>query len=49
VVDRYFDPITIIGRKLFGIRRRTQVRSEEAGQAPAPAPGGAAREGKGPA
>jgi succinate dehydrogenase / fumarate reductase iron-sulfur subunit len=23
VVDRYFDPITIIGRKLFGIRRRT--------------------------
>ena len=23
VVDRYFDPITILGRKLFGIRKRT--------------------------
>ena len=22
VVDRYFDPVTIIGRKLFGIRKR---------------------------
>ncbi len=29
VVDRYFDPITILGRKLFGIRRRTKSRSEE--------------------
>jgi succinate dehydrogenase / fumarate reductase iron-sulfur subunit len=23
VVDRYYDPVTIIGRKLFGIRKRT--------------------------
>jgi succinate dehydrogenase / fumarate reductase iron-sulfur subunit len=30
VVDRYFDPITVIGRKLFGIRKRTKARSEEA-------------------
>ncbi|HUJ57202.1 MAG TPA: succinate dehydrogenase/fumarate reductase iron-sulfur subunit [Kofleriaceae bacterium] len=30
VVDRYFDPIAILGRKLFGIRRRTKSRSEEA-------------------
>ena len=29
VVDRYFDPVAIIGRKLFGIRRRTKARSEE--------------------
>src|SRR5437763_2258233 len=29
VVDRYFDPIAILGRKLFGIRRRTKTRSEE--------------------
>ncbi len=29
VVDRYFDPITIIGRKLFGIRRRTKTVAEE--------------------
>jgi succinate dehydrogenase / fumarate reductase iron-sulfur subunit len=30
VVDRYFDPIAIVGRKLFGIRRRTKPRSEDA-------------------
>src|SRR5689334_2895411 len=29
VVDRYFDPITVIGRKLFGIRRRTKTHAEE--------------------
>src|SRR5678809_1249623 len=48
VVDRYFDPIAIVGRKLFGIRRRTQARGEEAGAtaAPLPAP---ARDSKGPA
>jgi succinate dehydrogenase / fumarate reductase iron-sulfur subunit len=23
VVDRYYDPVQIIGRKLFGIRKRT--------------------------
>ncbi len=28
VVDRYFDPIAMLGRKLFGIRRRTKSRSE---------------------
>jgi succinate dehydrogenase / fumarate reductase, iron-sulfur subunit len=30
VVDRYFDPVAILGRKLFGIRRRTKPRSEDA-------------------
>ncbi len=29
VVDRYFDPITVIGRKLFGIRKRTEARKTE--------------------
>src|SRR4051794_34694274 len=29
VVDRYFDPIAIIGRKLFGIRKRTKTEAEE--------------------
>jgi succinate dehydrogenase / fumarate reductase iron-sulfur subunit len=29
VVDRYFDPVAIIGRKLFGIRKRTKPRSTE--------------------
>jgi succinate dehydrogenase / fumarate reductase, iron-sulfur subunit len=29
VVDRYFDPIAMIGRKLLGIRRRTRPRGEE--------------------
>jgi succinate dehydrogenase / fumarate reductase, iron-sulfur subunit len=29
VVDRYYDPITVIGRKLFGIRRRTRTHAEE--------------------
>jgi len=33
VVDRYFDPIAAIGRKLFGIRRRTKTRAEEKGEA----------------
>jgi succinate dehydrogenase / fumarate reductase, iron-sulfur subunit len=30
VVDRYFDPIAIVGRKLLGIRTRTRTRAEEA-------------------
>jgi succinate dehydrogenase / fumarate reductase iron-sulfur subunit len=30
VVDRYYDPVAIIGRKLFGIRRRTKTHAEEA-------------------
>jgi succinate dehydrogenase / fumarate reductase iron-sulfur subunit len=29
VVDRYYDPVAILGRKLFGIRRRTKTRAEE--------------------
>jgi succinate dehydrogenase / fumarate reductase, iron-sulfur subunit len=29
VVDRYFDPIAMIGRKLFGIRKRTKSESEK--------------------
>jgi succinate dehydrogenase iron-sulfur subunit len=29
VVDRFYDPVAILGRKLFGIRRRTKPRSEE--------------------
>ena len=29
VVDRYFDPIAMIGRKLFGIRKRTKSEAEE--------------------
>ena len=28
VVDRYFDPITVIGRKLFGIRKRTKSEAQ---------------------
>jgi succinate dehydrogenase / fumarate reductase iron-sulfur subunit len=28
VVDRFYDPVAILGRKLFGIRRRTKTRSE---------------------
>ena len=39
VVDRYFDPVAIIARKLFGIRRRTAARTPvtdepEGGKAP---------------
>ena len=30
VVDRYYDPVAIVGRKLFGIRKRTKTRAEEA-------------------
>ena len=30
VVDRYFDPVAIVGRKLFGIRKRTKTRAEAA-------------------
>jgi len=49
VVDRFYDPIAIVGRKLLGIRRRTKTRSEEAGEA-APAPAATAAPGtKGPA
>ncbi len=29
VVDRYYDPVAIIGRKLFGIRRRTETRDKK--------------------
>ena len=29
VVDRFYDPLTIVGSKLFGIRRRTKTRKEE--------------------
>ncbi len=29
VVDRFYDPVAILGRKLFGIRKRTKTRSEE--------------------
>jgi succinate dehydrogenase / fumarate reductase, iron-sulfur subunit len=29
VVDRYYDPIAMLGRKLFGIRKRTKTRAEE--------------------
>jgi len=28
VVDRYFDPIAMLGRKLFGIRKRTKSQAE---------------------
>jgi succinate dehydrogenase / fumarate reductase iron-sulfur subunit len=28
VVDRYFDPVAMLGRKLFGIRKRTKARNE---------------------
>jgi succinate dehydrogenase / fumarate reductase iron-sulfur subunit len=28
VVDRYFDPVAMLGRKLFGIRKRMKVRTE---------------------
>jgi succinate dehydrogenase / fumarate reductase iron-sulfur subunit len=45
VVDRYFDPVAIIGRKLLGIRKRTKTRSEEAGE-PVPAAPAAARDTK---
>jgi succinate dehydrogenase / fumarate reductase iron-sulfur subunit len=40
VVDRYFDPIAIVGRKLLGIRKRTKTRAEEASAGKAPAPSG---------
>jgi succinate dehydrogenase / fumarate reductase iron-sulfur subunit len=29
VVDRYYDPVMIVARKLFGIRRRTKSRSDD--------------------
>jgi succinate dehydrogenase / fumarate reductase iron-sulfur subunit len=29
VVDRYFDPVAMLGRKLFGIRKRTKSHREE--------------------
>jgi succinate dehydrogenase / fumarate reductase iron-sulfur subunit len=48
VVDRYYDPVAIVGRKLLGIRKRTKTRSEEAADAPAVAPA-AVRNTKGPA
>jgi succinate dehydrogenase / fumarate reductase, iron-sulfur subunit len=34
VVDRFYDPVAIIGRKLLGIRTRTKTRAEEAAAAP---------------
>jgi succinate dehydrogenase / fumarate reductase iron-sulfur subunit len=49
VVDRFYDPIAIVGRKLLGIRTRTKTRSEESGET-APAPAATAAPGtKGPA
>ncbi len=30
VVDRYFDPVAMLGRKLFGIRKRAKARTEGA-------------------
>jgi succinate dehydrogenase / fumarate reductase, iron-sulfur subunit len=30
VVDRFYDPVAIVARKLFGIRKRTKTRAEEA-------------------
>ncbi len=49
VVDRYFDPIAIIGRKLLGIGRRTKTRGEQADEATTPiaAPPAAARDTEG--
>jgi len=43
VVDRFYDPVAIIGRKLLGIRKRTKTRAEEAseGSPPAAAPSAA--------
>ncbi len=32
VVDRYYDPLMILGRKLFGIRKRTKTKAEEQGK-----------------
>ena len=32
VVDRYYDPVLLIGRKLLGIRKRTKTRAEEKGR-----------------
>lgn len=48
VVDRFYDPVAIIGRKLLGIRTRTKTRAEEATEsAPVtPAPANAARDAK---
>src|SRR3954469_23470245 len=34
VVDRFYDPVAIVGRKLLGIRTRTKTRAEEAAAAP---------------
>jgi succinate dehydrogenase / fumarate reductase iron-sulfur subunit len=39
VVDRYFDPVAIVGRKLLGIRKRTKTRAEEAAEGKAPPAG----------
>jgi succinate dehydrogenase / fumarate reductase iron-sulfur subunit len=36
VVDRFYDPVAIVGRKLLGIRTRTKTRAEEAGEGKAP-------------
>lgn len=33
VVDRFYDPVAIIGRKLLGIRKRTKSRNEPGGKA----------------
>jgi len=48
VVDRYFDPIAIVGRKLLGIRTRTKTRAEEASEGKAPPASGTGAP-KGPA
>jgi succinate dehydrogenase / fumarate reductase iron-sulfur subunit len=49
VVDRFYDPVAIIGRKLLGIRKRTRTRAEEASAAAPAAPASAAPGTKGPA
>ncbi len=36
VVDRYYDPLRIIGRKLFGIKRRTKAEPYEPPPSPEP-------------
>jgi succinate dehydrogenase / fumarate reductase iron-sulfur subunit len=49
VVDRFYDPVAILGRKLLGIRSRTRTRAEEASASAAPGAPSAARDTKGPA
>jgi succinate dehydrogenase / fumarate reductase iron-sulfur subunit len=48
VVDRFYDPVAIVGRKLLGIRARTKTRAEEASDGKAP-PASGTGAAKGPA